>query len=145
MAWFYYAMAASVLWGFGYALSERVVKDDLPTSFFVLTQGIIGVILYLSICLYFGTIKTGVEALQANPKIWLNLGLVAISTTLGIFFIYMAIVGKNASMANMIEITYPVFTILFAWLLFRDVQVNWTTALGGLLIFSGVGLIYWKS
>lgn len=145
MAWFYYAMAASVLWGFGYALSERVVKDDLPTSFFVLTQGIIGVILYLAICLYFGTIKTGVEALQANPKIWLNLGLVAFSTTLGIFFIYMAIVGKNASMANMIEITYPVFTILFAWLLFRDVQVNWTTALGGLLIFSGVGLIYWKS
>jgi len=138
-------MAASVLWGFGYALSERVVKDDLPTSFFVLTQGIIGVILYLAICLYFGTIKTGVEALQSNPKIWLNLGLVAFSTTLGIFFIYMAIVGKNASMANMIEITYPVFTIIFAWLLFRDVQVNWTTALGGLLIFSGVGLIYWKS
>lgn len=145
MAWFYYAMAASVLWGFGYALSERVVKNDLPTSFFVLTQGLIGVAIYLAICLYFGTIRTGAEALQANPKIWLNLVIIAASTTTGIFFIYMAIVGKNASMANMIEITYPVFTVLFAWLLYRDMQVNWGTALGGLLIFSGVGLIYWKS
>ncbi|MCD8497767.1 MAG: EamA family transporter [Alphaproteobacteria bacterium] len=45
----------------------------------------------------------------------------------------------------MIEITYPVFTILFAWLLYRDVQVNLHTALGGLLIFAGVGIIYFKS
>lgn len=138
-------MAASVLWGYGYALSERVVKDDLPTSFFVLTQGIIGVVIYSAICLCFGTLKPGMEALQANPKIWLNLGLVAASTTMGIFFIYMAITQKNASMANMIEITYPVFTILFAWLLYRDVQVNLHTALGGLLIFAGVGIIYFKS
>lgn len=144
MAWFYYAMAASVLWGFGYALSERVVKDDLPTSFFVLTQGLIGVVLYLGISLYFGTLKSGFEALQTNPRIMLPLLMVAASTTTGIFFIYMAIAEKNASMANLIEISYPFFTILFAWLLFRDVQVSWTTALGGLLIFSGVGIIALK-
>jgi drug/metabolite transporter (DMT)-like permease len=145
MAWFTYAIAASVLWGFGYALSERIIKDDLPTSFFVLTQGIIGVVLYLCISLYFGTLKTGVEALQSNPRILLTLLLVAAATTLGIFFIYMAIAAKNASMANMIEITYPLFTVFFAWLLFRDVQIGWSTALGGLLIFSGVGLIYLRS
>lgn len=137
-------MTASVLWGFGYALSERVIKDDLPVSFFVLIETVIGIVAYLAICLYFGTLKTGTEAIQANPKILINVGLISVATMLGIFFIYMAILGKNASMANLIEITYPLFTILFAWLLFRDVQITWTTALGGLLIFSGVGIIALK-
>lgn len=145
MTWFFYAMAASVLWGFGYAMSERIIKDDLPTSFFVLIESVIGIFIYLAICLYFGTLKTGMEALQANPKILMPVALVSVATMLGIFFIYMAILGKNASMANLIEITYPIFTIFFAWLLFRDVQITWTTALGGLLIFSGVGIIALKS
>lgn len=145
MAWLLYAMGASVLWGLGYALSERVLKDSLPVSFFVLLEGLVGVAIYLMICLYAGTLKTGFEAVQANPKILLTVTFISTITMLGIFFIYMAILGKNASMANLIEITYPLFTILFAWLLFRDVQVNWATALGGLLIFTGIGIIYLKS
>ncbi|MCD8562761.1 MAG: EamA family transporter [Alphaproteobacteria bacterium] len=145
MNWILYALSASVLWGFGYAFSERIIKNDLPTSFFVLTQGVIGVVIYLGLSLYMGTLRTGIETLQANPKLILSLVAVASSTMLGVFLIYMAILHKNASMANLIEITYPLFTMFFAWLLFRDVQINWSTALGGLLIFCGVGLIYWKS
>ena len=41
-AWFFYALSAAVLWGFGYALSERVLKSGLKPSFFMLIEAING-------------------------------------------------------------------------------------------------------
>ncbi|MGA2053413.1 MAG: EamA family transporter, partial [Opitutales bacterium] len=54
----------------------------------------------------------------------------------------LAIQHKNATLASLIEISYPFFVALFAWLLFRDVQLSWATALGGLLILAGIAIIY---
>jgi drug/metabolite transporter (DMT)-like permease len=51
--------------------------------------------------------------------------------------------AKNATMAAMIEITYPLFTALFAWLLFRQVQMSAGTLAGAALILSGVACIYY--
>ncbi len=76
--------------------------------------------------------------------LWFFYALFAVTFALGSFFILYSISLKNATMANIIEISYPVFTFFFAWLLFRDVQLNTAAALGGLLIFSGIAVIYLK-
>lgn len=64
---------------------------------------------------------------------------------LGAGLIYHAISMKNATVVSLIEISYPVFVCLFAYILYRDIQVNMWTALGGLLIFCGVFTIYLKA
>jgi drug/metabolite transporter (DMT)-like permease len=75
---------------------------------------------------------------------WLVLGSVAVYVGANIF-ILLATKSKNATMAAMVEITYPLFTALFAWLLFKEVQVNAGTAAGAFLILSGVCCIYYFS
>lgn len=54
----------------------------------------------------------------------------------------MAIGEKNATLASLIEISYPFFVALFAWLFFREVQVSVPTIVGGLMILGGVTVVF---
>jgi drug/metabolite transporter (DMT)-like permease len=49
--------------------------------------------------------------------------------------------GRNATLASLIEISYPAFVAVFAWLLFREWQLNAGVLLGALLVFAGCTLI----
>jgi drug/metabolite transporter (DMT)-like permease len=55
---------------------------------------------------------------------------------------FMAIGEKNATLASLIEISYPLFVAFFAWLFFREVQWNLPTIVGGLLTLGGVAVVY---
>jgi drug/metabolite transporter (DMT)-like permease len=54
----------------------------------------------------------------------------------------MAIGEKNATLASLIEISYPVFVAIFAWLFFRETQFNLAAILGGVMIIGGIAVIY---
>jgi drug/metabolite transporter (DMT)-like permease len=54
----------------------------------------------------------------------------------------LSIANKNATLAGLIEITYPIFIALIGFALIRENNLNVPTALAAVLIFSGVGLIY---
>jgi drug/metabolite transporter (DMT)-like permease len=58
------------------------------------------------------------------------------------FGIGYSIQGKNATLAGLIEITYPLFIALFAYFAFGEAQLSLASALGGTLIFAGVATIY---
>ena len=45
---------------------------------------------------------------------------------------------SNATLASIVEITYPLFTVAFSYMLFRTNTLNWDVAFGGTLIFIGV-------
>jgi drug/metabolite transporter (DMT)-like permease len=43
------------------------------------------------------------------------------------------------------SMAYPVFVALFAWLLFREMHINTSVIIGGLLVFAGVTMIIWNN
>ena len=49
--------------------------------------------------------------------------------------------AKNPTLASLIEISYPIFVVVFAWLFFREMQLNAMTLFGGLLVLAGVSVI----
>ena len=49
--------------------------------------------------------------------------------------------AKNPTLASLIEISYPLFVVLFAWIFFREMQLNTITICGGLLVIAGVAVI----
>ena len=63
----------------------------------------------------------------------------------GAVFIYLSLSSKNATLASLIEITCPVFVVLFAYLIFRQVHVNTSVILGRLMILVGAGLIIYDN
>ena len=57
--------------------------------------------------------------------------------------IALSISTKNATLAGLVEISYPLFIALFAYFLFKETQINAAIIIGGLLIFSGIFVIYY--
>jgi drug/metabolite transporter (DMT)-like permease len=142
--WFVYACSAAVLWGLSYTVSEQLMKKlSIPTV--LLTAALGNLIFALAAGLILKKFPKDWETLKTGDGVtWLMLGSVAVYVAANIF-ILLATKSKNATMAAMVEITYPLFTALFAWLLFKEMQVNTGTALGGVLILCGVCCIYYFS
>ena len=65
----------------------------------------------------------------------------ALTSLAGSVLLFLSISGKNATLASLIEISYPVFVALFAFVLFRDLHLNISAVLGGMLVFAGVAVI----
>ncbi len=145
MAWFYFALGTAIVWGIGYALSEKVMHQGVSPFFFLLVEFLIFIPILLVLNIKTDGIRESTQALyQGNTVLWISFVGAIIAFILGNIFIMQAINLKNATYANLIEISYPVFTILFTYLFFKNFHLNWTTLAGGALIFCGALLIVYK-
>ena len=133
------------MWGFGYALSEKVMKDSFHPLFIMIITGFLYLTLSLVAAYFTNNLKSGFQTITNNPNSLISVSLVSLSVVVGSFLILYAITLKNATMVNLIEITYPIFTLIFAYIIMKEVQITPATLLGGLLIFAGIGVIYLKA
>jgi drug/metabolite transporter (DMT)-like permease len=69
---------------------------------------------------------------------------IAITSTAGAVLIYSSINNKNATLASLIEVTYPVFVVFFAYIFYRQMHVTPSVFIGGLMILFGAGLIIYN-
>jgi drug/metabolite transporter (DMT)-like permease len=140
--WIVYALAASVIWGISYSASGRVIErgmTPLVLFFFYALFALLAAWLGLALTGKTGALAEEVRALGADRG-WFVLAVVA--SAAGALLIYMAIGEKNATLASLIEISYPFFVAVFAWVFFRDMQFNLATIFGGILILSGVAVVF---
>ena len=134
--WFIYAMAAAILWGVNYSLSEKI-GERISLITLLALEMILGAVL-IGIYAYFTTLKTDLVTLWANPSLmrltWIELVVVMVASVA----IVLSIQSKNATTAGLIELSYPLFTILFTWVLFHEHHLNMATVIGSILISLGV-------
>ena len=69
---------------------------------------------------------------------WIGIAVVPVLSLVANGLSYLAIRHKNASLVAFIEIAYPLFTLIFAYLLFREFQLTAISMVGALLILVGV-------
>ncbi len=143
--WFFYALISSVLWGLGYVFSEKILKAGISAPFLMLVYLVVSVPIFFLLTHFTNTMKPSFEVMTSNKMVGLYFVVVIASFVVANYFIFVSISMKNATLTNLIEISYPVFTVLFSWLIFKEFHLNLATSLGALLIFSGVTLIYLKS
>ncbi len=140
--WIVYAFAAAVIWGVSYAASGRVIERGMtPLAFFFCYAlfGLAAAALALASTGKLGGVPAEVRALGAD---WVWFAVAVVTSAAGALLIYMAIGEKNATLASLIEISYPFFVAVFAWVFFRETQFNWATIAGGLMILCGVAVVF---
>lgn len=144
-AWFFYALGASFLWGISYVLSEKLLKQGMTPAFMMFASTALCAPIYLFMAYKFQELKSSWNLIQSQSvNLWILL-FMALAIVGGNFLSLLSISEKNATLASFVEISYPLFTFFFAWLLLKEVQLSWETAFGGLLIFAGIAVIYFKS
>lgn len=140
--WFVYALSAAVIWGVSYAASGRAIERGVSPLVFFFLYAVVGALIGLgglALTGKAGSISSEVRQLGGD---WPWLLIAVVTSGVGALLIYMAIGEKNATVASLIEISYPVFVAFFAWLFFRETQFNMATVFGGGMIIAGVAVVY---
>ena len=140
--WYIAAIGAAVLWGVHYPLVDHALRRVSLLSVLLLTA------LPIVIVSLFAARDIVADLVALRAMRWPEqLAIFAIMlTSLGAtVLLYLSISGKNATLASLIEISYPVFVALFAYLLFRQIQFNASVVLGASFVFLGVGIIVWNN
>jgi drug/metabolite transporter (DMT)-like permease len=139
--WIIFSIVASVFWGLDYTLTEKVLeKIRFPTLLTI--ELFFGFIAMLGITLASKSYKMDLPVLFASKQTITYIVLIVLVFNIANTFIVLAIGSSNATVAGLIEISYPLFVAFFSWLFFREVNLNVGTALGGAFILFGVSLIY---
>lgn len=135
--WYITALGAAVVWGIHYPLVDHALKRVSLTGVLLLTA-----IPILILPLVTRSVVADVLTLRAMDwsERWPILAL-SLTSLAGSVLLYLSISGKNATLASLIEITYPVFVALFAYLLFRQMHLNASVMIGAGLVFAGVAVI----
>lgn len=142
MGWMIYAMMAAVLWGASYVLYERILHTVSAASAMLFSASGAALVYFL---IAFGRKTVGADwrALSTDWRSLAMVGGLILINAMANLLLLMSMKEKNATVAGLIEISYPLFTAFFAWLFFRQNQMNHGTFLGALLILSGVACIYY--
>jgi drug/metabolite transporter (DMT)-like permease len=138
LPWYVPAIAAAVVWGLHYPLIEHALRRvSLPTV--VLLSALPMALVALAFPARLAADWRALAVLPVGER-WL-IGLIAVTSLAGTVLLYLAVRGRNATLASLIEISYPAFVAVFAWLLFREWQLNTGVLLGAVLVATGSVLI----
>ncbi len=136
--WYVSAVGAALVWGIHYPLLDHALKR--LSLFTVLFLTVLPMLLAAPFYYPQLTADAGMIA-RMNWVERLPILLIPLTSLAGAVLLFLAISDKNATLASLIEISYPVFVVFFAWLLFRQVHLNASVLAGAAMVFAGVALI----
>lgn len=139
--WLLYAVAASICWGMSYAASGPILKKGCSPLVLFFGYTLLGLLGSLAALLSSGRLAGALrlEGVSRPDILWFLFSVGG--SALGAYLTYAAMSAKNPTLASLIEISYPIFVMLFTWVFFREVQFNLITLCGGLLVIAGVTVI----
>ena len=136
--WYLTAIGAALVWGIHYPLIDNALKRVSLVTVLLLTA-----VPVLAVTPFFARrlLEDYRLVLAMNWPERAPVLAIAGTSLLASVLLFLSIGSKNATLASLIEISYPIFVAVFAFALFRDVHVNGSVLLGGALVMAGVGII----
>ena len=140
--WYVAALGAAITWGIYYPLVDMALKR--VSLYSVILLSMIPVLLVMP--LFIKTLDNDITTWKSLPlnEQWV-IACIGLIGLVGEVLVYLAISGKNATLASLIEMTYPVFVVLFAYLFYRQMDVTPSVMVGGMMILVGAGLIIYNN
>ena len=139
--WILYAITASLCWGMSYAASGPLLKKGVSPLVFLLGYSLVGFVgAFLTLfCSAQIPLITRLTSFSRSDIGWFFFSISG--SALGAYLTYAAMGARNPTLVSLIEISYPLFVVLFAWIFFREIQLSPATLFGGLLVLTGVIVI----
>lgn len=139
--WILFALGASLFWGLTYVFNEQVYKKISVITSLALASLVIFIITFV-ISFFSGNFKTDIQTIASSKQLlWYVIGGIVV-LLIAELFIGFSITAKNATLAGLIEISYPIFIALFSYILYKQ-QVSTPTIIGAIIIFIGIFVIYY--
>lgn len=141
--WLAYAITAAIIWGLNYTLDGKILNNGVSPLTLLAAQSCVGAVVFTTLSYFYSSQNLlTVMTAKDNRNLWLFLSSI-LAANLGSFFIVLSMQAKNSTLAALIELAYPIFTILFSLWLFKENYLNKTTVIGGCLVMLGVAIVAW--
>jgi drug/metabolite transporter (DMT)-like permease len=138
MIYAFFPVFAAMLYGLAYAMADRAFKVTNITTYMLISY-MFGLIMFL------GVWKFKNEQISfsfLNNKYDALIVLASVSApSLGWLFTMFAIQKTSASYAAFAEISYPLFTLLFLFLIFGIRHFDFSILVGGALVILGSAVL----
>lgn len=139
--WIYYAVGAAITWGLEYALLDRILGGKVSPVFLRTLQMLAGFLAFgIAACASGKLVEDAQQAIADRGTLF----LIAISLctfSLANLLIALSIRDGNALLAGLVEMSYPIFIVMFSLLLFGAMHVTAHTVAGGGLIMLGIAVL----
>lgn len=134
---------ASALYGLCYVLMEKVVGIYVsPASFLAVnTVANIAAILFL-VAVHNDTLD--LKEMLGSVPVFLMVVAAASAPAIGWVMTVYSIKNISALYTALAETSYPLFTIIFGFLLFGIREMNWVTFCGGMMILVGAAIMVYS-
>lgn len=111
---FVYSISAAITWGLAYTIDQKILVHSSP-SLLLFCNAILTLLITLPIVIFNGDLRSG---LQLEKETIYLIIYAQLFTLLGSLFILSGIKILGASLASIFEIMYPLFVIIFSYLVF---------------------------
>jgi len=139
--WLALALSAAVVWGFDYAIAQKLFERRISPITLLFIQMAVGTVALGVISLFSGKLKKDVLQIVHSADLRWFTALALLGFVIANVLIAFSIKGKNAALAGIVEISYPLFIVLFSVFMFEHTFISLGTVIGGVLIFAGVVVI----
>lgn len=138
MNWLYLALLTAILWGLCYSSTEQIVKYIDMKSYLILSC--------LFSCIGFSIwgYLDGTTSKDLNPNVTIPWVWIFISSITSFFACYCSVAAVKcggASLASVIEISYPIWVVIFVSIINGKSSLNLNMLIGGILIFLGTAVV----
>jgi drug/metabolite transporter (DMT)-like permease len=131
------AILTAFLWGVSYTATGEVIKHISKTTYMFLSS-MMFIITYSILSYKHWSVDLATLSEKPNVLGWFLLA--SITSVVANYLALVAIECCNASMAAALEISYPFWCMVFAWLLFGS-AFSLQAIVGSIIVFLGVWLI----
>lgn len=135
-----YSLIVAITRWVQYAILDKVLVS-VPIVVLCFISSIFNTV-FFGILFYLGNYSANFKKYFADKNILRLFILTVILYLIASSLILVAIKNKNATVASLIEISYPLFVVFFTYLFYKNVHINLRTWVGGVLILAGIILIY---
>ena len=135
-----YSLIVAITWGVQYAILDKVLVS-VPIVVLCFVSSIFNTI-FFGVLFYLGNYSSDFKKYFADKNILRLFILITILYLVSSSLILVAIKNKNATVASLIEISYPIFVVLFSYLFYKNVHLNIGNSIWWILILVWIVLIY---
>ena len=136
MNWIILALLSAIFWGLSYSLIEKVLVNISATLLTFYSSLFVCVSMIVILLIKKENFSPN-ELLKSN-NLYYFLGSESCFVIANLCILYSIAKSKNATISSLIEITYPMWVLLFSFLIFRECKLNFGGVIGGILIFIGI-------
>lgn len=129
---------AAILWGLNYLFAEKVLEQVNPATFW-LTSGLVQLVIAVFV-VAFGSESFDVRPLVQPKFFWLFVATILAGVAAEFCTVY-AVAGNGAAYAAFGELSYPLFIVLFGYLIYGQTGLTLVQMLGGTAVVVGAMLL----